>query len=81
MQLSASGDTGKPQVIAEPAGEVARAFSELGATVVQQTAKLRQQGMLAFHCVIRLSATHNRAAKDQTFDMLVSFVHRSSSSR
>ncbi|GAQ77666.1 hcf101 high-chlorophyll-fluorescence 101 [Klebsormidium nitens] len=42
-ELSASGDTGKPQVIVEPAGEVARAFSELGASVVQQTARLRQQ--------------------------------------
>ncbi|KAL0345309.1 UNVERIFIED_CONTAM: Fe-S cluster assembly factor, chloroplastic [Sesamum radiatum] len=41
--LSASGDSGVPEVVADPQGEVARAFSDLGVCVVQQCAKIRQQ--------------------------------------
>ncbi|KAK9102155.1 hypothetical protein Sjap_019409 [Stephania japonica] len=41
--LSASGDSGRPEVVADPQGEVARTFQELGVCVVQQCAKIRQQ--------------------------------------
>lgn len=43
-ELSAAGDCGEPEVVAHPTGVVATTFSELGACVVQQCAKLRQQG-------------------------------------
>lgn len=43
-QLSASGDGGLPEVVADPQGEVAVAFQTLGVCVVQQCAKIRQQG-------------------------------------
>eukprot|EP00244_Chara_vulgaris_P003770 TRINITY_DN17097_c0_g1_i3.p1 TRINITY_DN17097_c0_g1~~TRINITY_DN17097_c0_g1_i3.p1 ORF type:complete len:221 (-),score=44.07 TRINITY_DN17097_c0_g1_i3:544-1206(-) len=42
-ELSASGDSGRPEVIANPAGEIARAFQEVGVAVVQECAKFRQQ--------------------------------------
>ncbi|XP_065849839.1 fe-S cluster assembly factor HCF101, chloroplastic isoform X2 [Euphorbia lathyris] len=42
-QLSASGDSGMPEVVADPQGEVSRSFQELGVCVVQQCAKIRQQ--------------------------------------
>lgn len=38
--LSAAGDNGLPLVVSEPAGAVAAAFMELGATVVREVAKL-----------------------------------------
>ncbi|XP_006353450.1 fe-S cluster assembly factor HCF101, chloroplastic isoform X1 [Solanum tuberosum] len=41
--LSASGDSGMPEVVADPQGEVSRTFQELGVCVVQQCAKIRQQ--------------------------------------
>ncbi|KAF4362966.1 hypothetical protein F8388_020482 [Cannabis sativa] len=41
--LSASGDSGVPEVVADPQGEVARTFQELGVCIVQQCAKIRQQ--------------------------------------
>ncbi|CAN1781236.1 Fe-S cluster assembly factor HCF101, chloroplastic [Linum perenne] len=41
--LSASGDSGMPEVVADPRGEVAKTFQELGVCVVQQCAKIRQQ--------------------------------------
>ncbi|XP_059276836.1 fe-S cluster assembly factor HCF101, chloroplastic [Lycium ferocissimum] len=41
--LSASGDSGIPEVVADPQGEVSRTFQELGVCVVQQCAKIRQQ--------------------------------------
>lgn len=41
--LSASGDSGKPEVVADPLGEVAKTFQDLGVCVVQQCAKIRQQ--------------------------------------
>ncbi|KAK6151782.1 hypothetical protein DH2020_014417 [Rehmannia glutinosa] len=41
--LSASGDSGVPEVVTDPQGEVARAFQDLGICVVQQCAKIRQQ--------------------------------------
>ncbi|XP_057536676.1 fe-S cluster assembly factor HCF101, chloroplastic [Amaranthus tricolor] len=41
--LSASGDSGQPEVVADPLGEVANTFQELGVCVVQQCAKIRQQ--------------------------------------
>ncbi|CAN6456343.1 unnamed protein product [Victoria cruziana] len=40
--LSASGDSGVPEVVGDPLGEVARTFQELGVCVVQQCAKIRQ---------------------------------------
>uniref|UniRef100_A0A0D3ETE7 MIP18 family-like domain-containing protein n=1 Tax=Oryza barthii TaxID=65489 RepID=A0A0D3ETE7_9ORYZ len=41
--LSASGDTGIPEVVADPQGDVAKTFQNLGVCVVQQCAKIRQQ--------------------------------------
>ncbi|XP_017608511.1 fe-S cluster assembly factor HCF101, chloroplastic [Gossypium arboreum] len=41
--LSASGDSGTPEVVADPQGEVAQTFQNLGVCVVQQCAKIRQQ--------------------------------------
>ncbi|GFY80879.1 ATP binding protein [Actinidia rufa] len=41
--LSASGDSGIPEVVADPQGEVANTFQDLGVCVVQQCAKIRQQ--------------------------------------
>ncbi|XP_044472330.1 fe-S cluster assembly factor HCF101, chloroplastic isoform X2 [Mangifera indica] len=41
--LSASGDSGMPEVVADPLGEVATTFQGLGVCVVQQCAKIRQQ--------------------------------------
>ena len=43
-QLSASGDSGMPEVVADPQGEIAQTFQNLGVCVVQQCAKIRQQG-------------------------------------
>ncbi|KAG6551285.1 hypothetical protein Mapa_007212 [Marchantia paleacea] len=42
-ELSAAGDTGSPEVVVDPQGEVAKIFSNVGVCVVQQCAKLRQQ--------------------------------------
>ncbi|KAJ7518551.1 hypothetical protein O6H91_21G073600 [Diphasiastrum complanatum] len=42
-ELSAAGDNGIPEVVQNPQGEAANAFSSLGVCVVQQCAKLRQQ--------------------------------------
>jgi Mrp family chromosome partitioning ATPase len=42
-ELSAAGDTGNPEVVVDPQGQVAEIFSEIGVCVVQQCAKLRQQ--------------------------------------
>ncbi|XP_047308403.1 fe-S cluster assembly factor HCF101, chloroplastic [Impatiens glandulifera] len=41
--LSASGDSGIPDVVADPLSEVAKIFQDLGVCVVQQCAKIRQQ--------------------------------------
>lgn len=41
--LSASGDSGMPEVVTDPQGEVAKTFQNLGVCVVQQCAKIRQQ--------------------------------------
>ncbi|XP_071908756.1 fe-S cluster assembly factor HCF101, chloroplastic-like isoform X3 [Coffea arabica] len=41
--LSASGDSGVPEVVADPQGEIASTFQDLGVCVVQQCAKIRQQ--------------------------------------
>lgn len=41
--LSASGDSGQPEVVSDPVGDVAKIFSDIGVCVVQQCAKLRQQ--------------------------------------
>ncbi|OIW08902.1 hypothetical protein TanjilG_05878 [Lupinus angustifolius] len=42
-QLSASGDSGMPEVVTDPQGEVSKIFQNLGVCVVQQCAKIRQQ--------------------------------------
>ncbi|EOA30311.1 hypothetical protein CARUB_v10013437mg [Capsella rubella] len=41
--LSASGDSGTPEVVSDPLSDVARTFQDLGVCVVQQCAKIRQQ--------------------------------------
>ncbi|XP_071910963.1 fe-S cluster assembly factor HCF101, chloroplastic isoform X5 [Coffea arabica] len=43
LKLSASGDSGVPEVVADPQGEIASTFQDLGVCVVQQCAKIRQQ--------------------------------------
>ena len=45
-QLSASGDSGIPEVVSDPQGDVSKTFQNLGVCVVQQCAKIRQQGKL-----------------------------------
>uniref|UniRef100_A0A0E0C742 Fe-S cluster assembly factor HCF101, chloroplastic n=1 Tax=Oryza meridionalis TaxID=40149 RepID=A0A0E0C742_9ORYZ len=40
---NSSGDTGIPEVVADPQGDVAKTFQNLGVCVVQQCAKIRQQ--------------------------------------
>lgn len=35
-----------PEVVADPQGEVSKIFQNLGVCVVQQCAKIRQQGIL-----------------------------------
>lgn len=42
-ELSAAGDSGLPEVVSDPTGLVGSTFTEIGACVVQQCAKLRQQ--------------------------------------
>lgn len=37
-----------PEVVADPQGEVARTFQDLGVCLVQQCAKIRQQGNYIF---------------------------------
>ncbi|XWS71997.1 hypothetical protein CRYUN_Cryun02cG0002800 [Craigia yunnanensis] len=44
LSLSASGYSGMPEVVADPQSEVAKTFQNLGVCVVQQYAKIRQQG-------------------------------------
>lgn len=39
--LSAAGDGGRPLVIADPMGDVAARYQELGANVVREVAKLK----------------------------------------
>ncbi|XWS17219.1 hypothetical protein CRYUN_Cryun33cG0049500 [Craigia yunnanensis] len=41
--LSASGDSGMPEVVVDPQGEVSKTFQSLGVCVVQQCTKIRQQ--------------------------------------
>ena len=41
-----------PEVVADPQGEVARTFQELGVCIVQQCAKIRQQGTLSRHKIL-----------------------------
>lgn len=36
-----------PEVVADPQGEVAMTFQNLGVCIVQQCAKIRQQGILS----------------------------------
>lgn len=37
-----------PEVVADPLGEIAQTFQNLGVCVVQQCAKIRQQGIFFF---------------------------------
>ncbi|XP_039164080.1 fe-S cluster assembly factor HCF101, chloroplastic isoform X3 [Eucalyptus grandis] len=53
--LSASGDSGMPEVVADPLGEVAKTFQDLGVCVVQQCAKIRQQ--------VSTAVTHDKVIK------------------
>ncbi|KAM7509480.1 hypothetical protein LguiA_019933 [Lonicera macranthoides] len=53
--LSASGDSGIPEVVADPQGEVAEIFQNLGVSVVQQCAKIRQQ--------VSTSVTYDKSLK------------------
>ena len=38
-----------PEVVADPQGEIASTFQDLGVCVVQQCAKIRQQGTFIFY--------------------------------
>ncbi|KAF6172912.1 hypothetical protein GIB67_035466 [Kingdonia uniflora] len=53
--LSASGDSGVPEVAADPQGEIAKIFQDLGVCVVQQCAKIRQQ--------VSTAVTYDKALK------------------
>ncbi|KAL2321233.1 hypothetical protein Fmac_030202 [Flemingia macrophylla] len=53
--LSASGDSGMPEVVADPQGEVSKIFQNLGVCVVQQCAKIRQQ--------VSTAVTYDRSIK------------------
>ncbi|KAL3535776.1 hypothetical protein ACH5RR_004237 [Cinchona calisaya] len=53
--LSASGDSGVPEVVVDPQGEVASTFQELGVCVVQQCAKIRQH--------VSTAVTYDRSIK------------------
>lgn len=53
--LSAFGDSGMPEVVADPLGEVAKTFRDLGVCVVQQCAKIRQQ--------VSTAVTHDKVLK------------------
>ncbi|GAB2300398.1 hypothetical protein Dimus_034440 [Dionaea muscipula] len=53
--LSASGDSGIPEVVADPQGEVAQTFQDVGVCVVQQCAKIRQQ--------VSTSVTYDKSIK------------------
>lgn len=53
--LSAFGDSGMPEVVADPLGEVAKTFQDLGVCVVQQCAKIRQQ--------VSTAVTHDKVIK------------------
>eukprot|EP00238_Polyblepharides_amylifera_P011624 CAMPEP_0196581674 /NCGR_PEP_ID=MMETSP1081-20130531/34933_1 /TAXON_ID=36882 /ORGANISM="Pyramimonas amylifera, Strain CCMP720" /LENGTH=493 /DNA_ID=CAMNT_0041901995 /DNA_START=302 /DNA_END=1783 /DNA_ORIENTATION=+ len=57
-ELSAAGDGGRPLVIQDPTGDVARRYSELGAQVVMEVAKLKR-------------ALANAVVYDQTRKVLV----------
>ncbi|GAB4832944.1 hypothetical protein Ancab_006964 [Ancistrocladus abbreviatus] len=48
MQLSASGESRTPEVVADPLGEVAKTFHNHGVCVVQQCDKIRQQSNTHF---------------------------------
>ncbi|KAK1378918.1 Cinnamyl alcohol dehydrogenase [Heracleum sosnowskyi] len=43
VKLSASGDSGIPEVVSDPQGEFVDTFQNLGVCVVQQCAKIHQQ--------------------------------------
>ncbi|KAM7259424.1 hypothetical protein ACFE04_015165 [Oxalis oulophora] len=53
--LSAAGDSGMPEVVSDPLGEVSQIFQNLGVCVVQQCAKIRQQ--------VSTAVTYDRANK------------------
>nr|KYP49296.1 Protein mrp isogeny [Cajanus cajan] len=53
--LSASGDSGMPEVVADPQGEVSKIFQNLGVCVVQRCAKIRQQ--------VSTAVTYNKSIK------------------
>ncbi|TYK00079.1 fe-S cluster assembly factor HCF101 [Cucumis melo var. makuwa] len=64
--LSASGDSGIPEAVADPQGEVAKTFQDLGVCVVQQCAKIRQQGILfspSNNCVVSTAVTYDRTIR------------------
>ncbi|GMH32418.1 hypothetical protein BSKO_00252 [Bryopsis sp. KO-2023] len=81
--LSMAGDDGRPLVVSDPVSDVARAFGELGATVVQEIAKLR---MVAKTCVrfdseLRAFVVNLPGAKsDQEFILDPAVVRRNDTS-
>lgn len=52
LQLSAAGDSGSPEVVVDPQGQVAKVFSDIGVCAVKQCAKLRQQGIYYIMIII-----------------------------
>ncbi|KAK3439262.1 hypothetical protein EUGRSUZ_C03955 [Eucalyptus grandis] len=53
--LSASGDSGMPEVVADPLGEVAKTLQDLRVCVVQPCAKIRKQ--------VSTAVTHDKVIK------------------
>ncbi|CAA6660846.1 unnamed protein product [Spirodela intermedia] len=53
--LSASGDSGTPDVVSDPLGDVSKIFQDLGVCVVQQCAKIRQ--------IVSTAVSYDRSVK------------------
>lgn len=69
-QLSASGDDGMPEVARDPQGEVAKTFQDLGVCVVQQCAKIRQQGTQLLLALPNFQNYEGFLANDLSFSLL-----------
>jgi hypothetical protein len=54
--LSLAGDCGVPHVVADPMSEIGRCFSELGAAVVREVAKLKMLKKNSVRCALCLTS-------------------------
>ena len=63
-----------PEVVADPQGEVAQTFQNLGVCVVQQCAKIRQQGDYLFSVFFFLRLALIQVALEGTLTLLILFL-------